>query len=92
MARYPDSFLDRLKERIDLVDLIGRHVHLKKKGNSWVGLCPFHQEKTPSFNVRGDRGFFKCFGCDVKGDAIEFLMQLQGTSFQDVVEMLAAEA
>ncbi|MBF0152998.1 MAG: DNA primase [Magnetococcales bacterium] len=92
MARYPDSFLDRLKERIDLVDLIGRHVHLKRKGTSWVGLCPFHKEKTPSFNVRSDHGYFKCFGCDAKGDAIEFLMQIQGIPFQDVVEMLASEA
>ncbi|MBF0136746.1 MAG: DNA primase [Magnetococcales bacterium] len=92
MPRYPDSFLDRLKERIDLANLIGRHVHLQKKGNSWTGLCPFHKEKTPSFNVRSDHGYFKCFGCDARGDAIDFLMQLQGLSFQDAVETLATEA
>ncbi|MBF0425783.1 MAG: DNA primase [Magnetococcales bacterium] len=92
MARYPDSFLDRLKERVDLVELIGRHLHLKKKGSSWVGLCPFHHEKTPSFNVRGDHGYFKCFGCDAKGDAIDFLMHIQGLPFQDAVETLAREA
>ncbi|MBF0626199.1 MAG: DNA primase [Magnetococcales bacterium] len=89
MPWLTDTFLEGLKGRIDLADLVGRHVTLKKQGSNWIGLCPFHQEKTPSFHVHPERGFFKCFGCGAKGDAIGFLMQLKGLEFIEAVEELA---
>lgn len=92
MSRYPDSFIEEVRERVDLLGLVGRHVQLKKSGVNWQGLCPFHHEKTPSFNVRPDKGFFKCFGCGQGGDAFEFLMKIRGLSFNETVEELAAVA
>lgn len=89
MPRYPDSFIEVVRERVDFLGLVGRHVQLKKSGSSWQGLCPFHHEKTPSFNVRPDKGFFKCFGCGQGGDAFEFLMKIRGLSFNEAVEELA---
>ncbi|MBF0175030.1 MAG: DNA primase [Magnetococcales bacterium] len=92
MPRYPDSFIEEVRERIDLLRLVGRYVQLKKSGSSWLGLCPFHQEKSPSFNVRPDKGFFKCFGCGQGGDAFEFVMKIRGQGFNETVETLAAMA
>ncbi|MEO5332229.1 MAG: DNA primase [Magnetococcus sp. YQC-5] len=88
MPRYPDSFIDLIRERVDLLELVSRQVTLKRQGSSWLGLCPFHNEKTPSFNVRPGKGF-KCFGCGVGGDAFEFLMKLKGFGFNEAVEELA---
>ncbi|HIJ82690.1 MAG TPA: DNA primase [Magnetococcales bacterium] len=90
MPRYPDRFIEEVRERVDLLGLVGRHVQLKKSGTNWLGLCPFHNEKTPSFSVRPDRGFFKCFGCGQGGDAFEFVMKLRGMTFNETVEELAA--
>ncbi|MBF0189222.1 MAG: DNA primase, partial [Magnetococcales bacterium] len=87
---FTDSFLDALRDRIDMVELVSRHVTLKRSGGNWLGLCPFHDEKTPSFSVRPDRGFYKCFGCGAGGDAIAFLMQIKGATFPEAVEELAA--
>ncbi|MBF0419629.1 MAG: DNA primase [Magnetococcales bacterium] len=89
MPRYPDSFIEEVRERIDFLGLVGRHVQLKKSGSSWLGLCPFHHEKTPSFTIRPDKGFFKCFGCGQGGDAFEFLMKIRGLTFNETVEELA---
>ena len=90
MARYyPDSFIEEVRERADLLEVVGRHVQLKKRGTNWVGLCPFHSEKTPSFSVRPDQGFYKCFGCGVGGDIFNFLMKIKGVGFSDVVEEVA---
>ena len=89
---YPDNFLDDLRERINLADLVGRTVKLKKQGHRWLGLCPFHQEKTPSFNVNPDKGFYHCFGCGQHGSAFDFLMATQGLRFPEAVERLAAMA
>lgn len=89
MPRYPDSFVELLRERVDLLELVGRHVQLKKQGASWQGLCPFHHEKTPSFNLHPDRGF-KCFGCGVGGDAFAFVMKIKGIGFSEALEELAA--
>ncbi|MBF0628240.1 MAG: DNA primase [Magnetococcales bacterium] len=89
MARYPDSLIDLIRERIDLLELVGRRVALKKQGTAWLGLCPFHNEKTPSFSVRPDKGY-KCFGCGAGGDAFKFLMQTKGIGFAEAVEELAA--
>ena len=88
----PPGFLDELRARIPLGALIGRRVRLTRAGRELKGLCPFHAEKTPSFHVVEDKGFFHCFGCGAHGDAIGFLMRADGLSFMEAVERLAAEA
>ena len=85
----PEEFIREVRERTDLVQLIGKYVALKKAGNAYKGLCPFHQEKTPSFNVNPDRGFFHCFGCGKSGDAIKFIMEIHGAAFTESVVQLA---
>jgi DNA primase len=77
---------------VDIANLIGTYVPLKKRGNDLVGLCPFHAEKTPSFHVHPDRGFFKCFGCGTGGDVITFLQKSESLSFGDAVQALAKKA
>ena len=89
-GRIPQSFINDLLERIDIVDLIDARVKLTKAGKSYKACCPFHQEKTPSFNVNPDRGFYKCFGCGVSGTAITFLMEHDRMEFVEAVEALAA--
>src|SRR4030095_14711122 len=92
MALFPQSFLDDLKTQTNIVALIGDVVPLKKAGATWKGLCPFHQERTPSFNVNGDKGFFKCFGCGAGGDAVNFVELQQKLSFPEAVRYLAQRA
>ena len=89
---FPPEFLDQLRLRVALSQLIGRRVRLAKRGREVVGLCPFHNEKTPSFTVNEEKGFFHCFGCGAHGDNIGFLMQADSLSFPEAVERLAAEA
>jgi len=91
-VQIPEHKLQEVLERTDLLALVSRHVALKKVGRSYTGLCPFHQEKSPSFNVNPDRGFFKCFGCEARGDAITFVQKYHGKSFLDAVMDLAREA
>ncbi len=91
MAFSPD-FLDELRSRISLSGLIGRRVRLVKRGREHSGLCPFHNEKSPSFTVSDDKGFFHCFGCGAHGDAIGFVMRADSLSFPEAVERLAGEA
>jgi DNA primase len=78
--------------RTDIGSVIGQHVQLKKRGNDLVGLCPFHGEKTPSFHVHPDRGFFKCFGCGVGGDVIAFVQRMENIPFGDAVRLLGSRA
>ena len=86
----PQDFIDGLNRDADLAEVIGRHVKLERKGNSLVGLCPFHQEKTPSFNVVPGKGFYHCFGCGASGTALKFLMtQVHGNDFLAAVRDLA---
>jgi DNA primase len=92
MSRVSDEKLQELHDRVDIVAVVQRRVQLKKSGHDWKGLCPFHGEKTPSFYVVPDKKFFTCFGCGAKGDAIKFLMQLEGKSFREALEALAQEA
>ena len=80
-----------IKRRADLGAIVGRYVQLKKSGRSLLGCCPFHSEKTPSFNVHPDEGYYKCFGCDAKGDVFTFLESQTGLSFGDVLKQLADE-
>ena len=89
---FPPGFLDDVRARTALVGLVGRRVKLVKRGREHTGLCPFHNEKTPSFTVSEEKGFFHCFGCGAHGDAIGFVMRSEGLSFPEAVERLAGEA
>lgn len=86
-----DDDLERLKATVSIVDVVAEVVHLKKVGRNHVGLCPFHGEKTPSFNVREETGRYRCFGCDQSGDAITFVQQTQHVDFVGAVEYLAGK-
>jgi DNA primase len=88
----PPGFLDELRDRVSLAGLVGRRVRLVRRGREYAGLCPFHNEKTPSFYVVEDKGFFHCFGCGAHGDAIGFVMRADNLDFVEAVERLAAEA
>ena len=85
----PQGFIQDLLARVDLVDVVGRYVQLKKAGQNFIGLCPFHSEKSPSFTVSPSKQFFHCFGCGVHGTAIGFLMEHRGLGFVDAVRELA---
>ena len=89
--RFPEEFLNELKSRVRLSDVVGKKVQLKKRGKDWVGLSPFSSEKTPSFYVHDDRGFYKCFSTQKSGDAITFLMETERLSFAESVEKLARD-
>ena len=86
----PDSFKQDLLNRVDVVDIVGRYVKLKKGGANYIGLCPFHGEKTPSFSVSPSKQFYHCFGCGAHGNAIGFLMAYAGMGYIDAVKDLAA--
>lgn len=92
MALFPQGFLDDLKAHTDIVTIIGEVTPLKKAGANWKGLCPFHTEKTPSFNVLKDKGIFKCFGCGVGGDVLKFIELHQKITFPEAVRLLAQRA
>src|SRR3954462_8376920 len=92
LGSISDEKLQDLRDRVDVVAVAQRRVPLKKSGRDWKGLCPFHGEKTPSFYVIPDKKMFHCFGCGVSGDAIKFVMQVEGRSFREAVEQLAGEA
>ncbi len=89
---FSPAFLDELRTRLSLASVIGRKVRLTRKGREHMGLCPFHNEKSPSFTVNEDKGFYHCFGCGAHGDVITFEMQSLHLSFPEAVEKLAAEA
>jgi DNA primase len=85
----PQSFIQELLARVDIVDVVGRHVKLRKGGANWLGLCPFHGEKSPSFTVSPTKQFYHCFGCGAHGSAIGFLMEHGGLSYPDAIHELA---
>jgi DNA primase len=89
--RFPEEFLNELKSRVRLSDVVGKKVALKKRGKDWVGLSPFSNEKTPSFYVHDDRGFYKCFSTQKAGDAINFLVETERLTFSEAVEKLARD-
>ncbi len=89
MAAIPDDKVQEVRDRVDIVDLIGRYMELRRAGQNYKGLCPFHGERTPSFNVNPTRKGFKCFGCGQGGDAIRFVMEIDGKSFPEAVRKLA---
>lgn len=87
-----DEIVERIKDSVDIVDLISDYVDLKKQGSSYSGLCPFHNEKTPSFSVSQPKQFFKCFGCGEGGDVIEFVIKRENVDFVDAIKILADRA
>lgn len=87
----PQSFIQELLARVDVVEIVGRHVQLKKGGANFMGLCPFHGEKSPSFSVSPSKQFYHCFGCGKSGDAINFLMEHTGSTFVEAVTDLAQQ-
>ena len=89
--RLPDGFIDELKTRVRLSDVVGRKVKLKKQGKAFVGLSPFTTEKTPSFYVHDTEGFFKCFSSGIGGDVIKFVQETERMGFMEAVEKLAEE-
>ncbi len=89
MSGINEDFVEKLKYNVNIVDIIADYVPLKKAGNNYKGLCPFHQEKTPSFNVNPDKQFYYCFGCGAGGDVISFLMDLENTTFRETLKLLA---
>ncbi|MFD1439184.1 DNA primase [Acinetobacter terrae] len=87
----PQHTIDQILDRTDIVDLIGQRVKLKKTGRTYSGCCPFHQEKSPSFHVYRDKQYFHCFGCQANGNAIRFLMDIDGRNFVDVMKDLSSQ-
>lgn len=84
-----ENVLDEIRDRVDLVDLVSEYVNLKKSGANYMGLCPFHNEKTPSSSVSTSKQIFKCFGCGEGGDVISFIMKRENLGFREAVEFLA---
>lgn len=92
MVRYSDEILEDVRQSNDIVDVISQYVALKRKGRNYFGLCPFHNEKSPSFSVSPDRQIFHCFGCNAGGNVYSFLMKIEGIGFKEAVEQLAERA
>lgn len=91
-THIPPSFIEDLLSRIDITEVVGSRVSLRRAGNNWIAKCPFHQEKTPSFTVSPTKQFYHCFGCGASGDAIRFLTEYEGLHFVEAIETLAAKA
>ena len=92
MARYSDEIIDEVRQSNDIVDVISQYVHLKRSGRNYFGLCPFHNEKSPSFSVSPEKQIFHCFGCGVGGNVFTFLTKIEGINFVEAVQMLADRA
>ena len=89
---YTEEQIEEVRSKSDIVQIIGRYVNLKRTGSSYVGLCPFHSEKSPSFNVSSSRQMYKCFGCGVAGNVITFIMEYENYTFPEAMEFLAEQA
>ncbi|MFW6244722.1 MAG: CHC2 zinc finger domain-containing protein, partial [Fibrobacterota bacterium] len=89
--RFDDTVKEDIRARADIALIVGRYVNLKPQGQTLKGLCPFHKEKTPSFNVNPARGFYHCFGCGKGGDVFSFLQEIEGVDFPEALRMLAQE-
>lgn len=92
MARYSEEIINDVRQSNDIVDVISQYVHLKRSGRNFFGLCPFHNEKSPSFSVSPDKQIFHCFGCGVGGNVITFVSKIEGLNFVETVQMLAERA
>src|SRR5512143_2896586 len=89
MSMIPDDKVQEVRERAAILDVIADYVNLRKSGANYLGLCPFHGEKTPSFNVNPGRAIFHCFGCGAGGNAFSFIMRIEGLSFPEAVKLMA---
>ena len=89
---YPQEILEEVRVQNDIVDVISEYLPLKQKGTSYFGLCPFHNEKTPSFSVNSERQFYYCFGCGAAGNVYTFIMQMENDTFPEAVKRLADRA
>ena len=89
MAKFDNNFTDQLRQRLSILDVVSRRVPLVKKGQNYWGCCPFHNEKTPSFSVSEEKGFYHCFGCGEHGDIISFIMKSENMEFRDAIKLLA---
>jgi DNA primase len=89
MGHFGDDKIEEVRSRADIVEIVGAHVRLRRAGRNFVGLCPFHNEKTPSFSVNAERGFFHCFGCGAGGSVFNFIMRVEGLTFPEAVRSLA---
>ncbi len=92
MAKYSDDLIEEIRQSNDIVDVISQYMNLKRSGRNYFGLCPFHNEKSPSFSVSPDKQIFHCFGCGVGGNVITFIMKIEGCSFVEAIQMLAQRA
>ena len=92
MSRYSEEIVEEVRQNNDIVSVISQYVHLSRKGRNYFGLCPFHNEKSPSFSVSPDRQIFHCFGCGVGGNVYTFLMKIEGITFKEAIETLAEKA
>ena len=92
MARYSEEIINEVRQSNDIVDVISQYVHLKRSGRNFFGLCPFHNEKSPSFSVSPDKQIFHCFGCGVGGNVITFVSKIEGLNFIETIQMLAERA
>ena len=90
--KYSDELLEEIRSRNDIIDIISQYVTLKRSGRNYFGLCPFHNEKSPSFSVSPDKQIFHCFGCGVGGNVFHFLMKIENINFIESVQMLAERA
>ena len=91
-GKMDKAFVQTLKDRIDIVQVVGEYVHLERKGRGYWACCPFHHEKTPSFQVSQDQQFYHCFGCHKSGDVIVFVQEMEQISFMEAIEKLAKRA
>ena len=88
MALFTKDSIERVRDAVDMAELVGAKTDLRRVGSRWTGLCPFHDERTPSFSVDPDRGLYHCFGCGVGGDAIRFVQETEALDFPEAVEAL----
>ena len=88
-GRIPEELIDDVRNSVNIVNVIGQYVSLEKKGKDYIGLCPFHQEKTPSFTVNEEKQFFKCFGCGRGGNVFKFIMEKENLNFPESVRAVA---
>ena len=91
MAMIPQETIDRINDNANIVDVVSKHVDLVKRGRNFFGLCPFHNEKTPSFSVAPDKGIYHCFGCGQGGNAVNFVMEYEKISFVDALQQIGKE-
>src|SRR5574344_1694581 len=92
MIRYSEEIINEVRQSNDIVDVISQYMHLKRSGRNFFGLCPFHNEKSPSFSVSPDKQIFHCLGCGVGGNVITFVSKIEGLNFVETVQMLAEKA